>query len=290
MGTDLRVVTKDRIDEHVRSVIHQLSRAGSLPTVFGGAVSPKSSDVRIGHVAGGKTDALMGLRISAGSGLGGRVIVTARPHYVPDYLSDNRISHEYDGPVAAEGLRAIAAAPLIVNDVVLAVIYTGLRGPAPMGDRILDALQRAALRASIDFAVRMELDRRYAEVETHAARISAMAEGSRFRNLGILREVREELRSLTRQIEDDGLRNKFAAACERLGGEAQVGEQSHPLAPRELDVVNLVAEGCSNKEAGARLGVSTETVKSYLRSISRKLGTHNRTEMVSFARRAGLVP
>ncbi len=37
----------------------------------------------------------------------------------------------------------------------------------------------------------------------------------------------------------------------------------------------LVAPGCSNAEAGTRLGLLPETVKSYLRNAARKLGTHS---------------
>ncbi len=290
MNSGIAMRTDERVNEHVRAVIRQLTRTGSLPVVFGGAVSPKANDVRIDFVAGGVTSALVGLRISAGSGLGGRVVVTARPHYVPDYLSDSRISHEYDGPVAAEGLRAIAAVPLVVNDAVLAVIYAGVRGSSPLGGRVLDVLQRAVVRAGIDLAVHVELERRYAEFENQVVRTSAQVMDARSRNFRYLREVYEELRVLTQEIDDVGLRERFAVACERLGGNSHIDPHVVPLSPRELEVVDLIADGCSNKEAGNRMGLTTETVKSYLRSASRKLGTHNRTETVSFARRAGLVP
>ena len=44
-----------------------------------------------------------------GTGLGGRVVATARPGRVEDYAADPRISHEYDKPVTAECLRVVAA-------------------------------------------------------------------------------------------------------------------------------------------------------------------------------------
>lgn len=122
------------------------------------------------------------------------------------------------------------------------------------------------------------------------ARISAPGVGVGSSNSGNAREVYEEIRVLTQQIDDEALRERFAAACERLEGEAGRREHAGALSPRELDVVSLIAHGYSNQETGSRLGLTTETVKSYLRNASRKLGTHNRTETVACARRAGLVP
>lgn len=283
-------MTDGLVNEHVRSVIHGLKRASGLPVVFGGAVSSKSKDIRIDSVAGGVTDLLTGLRIGAGSGLGGRVVVTMKPHFVPDYLSDDRISHEYDRPVAAEGLRAIAAAPLVVNDMVVAVVYAGVRGTSPFGDRILEALQRAVMRAGIDLAVKIELDRRQVEHEAIESWISARGARSRHVDSKVVREVHDELRALTEEVENDELRSRFAAACARLGIDTPNPESAHHLSPRELDVLTFVAVGHSNKETGSGLGLTTETVKSYLRSASRKLGTHNRIESVARARSAGLIP
>ncbi|NUS12348.1 MAG: response regulator transcription factor, partial [Streptomyces sp.] len=63
-----------------------------------------------------------------------------------------------------------------------------------------------------------------------------------------------------------------------------------PLTPRELDVLTAVAAGATNAGAAARLRLSPETVKSYLRSAMRKLGAHTRLEAVTTARRSGLLP
>ncbi|MYS48195.1 helix-turn-helix transcriptional regulator, partial [Streptomyces sp. SID5998] len=53
------------------------------------------------------------------------------------------------------------------------------------------------------------------------------------------------------------------------------------LAPREVDVLACVAAGATNAGAAARLGLSAETVKAYLRSAMRKLGAHTRGEAVT---------
>jgi NarL family two-component system response regulator YdfI len=62
------------------------------------------------------------------------------------------------------------------------------------------------------------------------------------------------------------------------------------LTPREVQVLELVADGLPNKAIAARLGVSDETVKFHLGSVFGKLGASNRTDAVRQALRRGLVP
>jgi DNA-binding NarL/FixJ family response regulator len=64
---------------------------------------------------------------------------------------------------------------------------------------------------------------------------------------------------------------------------------TEPLTPREIEVLELVAEGLSNKSIADRLGISDQTVKFHLASISGKLGASNRTDAVRRAVRAGLI-
>ncbi|HET8616686.1 MAG TPA: response regulator transcription factor [Actinomycetales bacterium] len=61
------------------------------------------------------------------------------------------------------------------------------------------------------------------------------------------------------------------------------------LSGREIEVLQHVANGRSNKEIGAQLGLSALTVKSHLARIARKLGTGDRAEMVMLALRAGVI-
>ena len=66
-------------------------------------------------------------------------------------------------------------------------------------------------------------------------------------------------------------------------------EFEEPLTPREIDVVELLAEGLSNKAIAARLGISDQTVKFHVASIYGKLGAANRTDAVRRAVRRGLI-
>jgi len=64
---------------------------------------------------------------------------------------------------------------------------------------------------------------------------------------------------------------------------------AEPLSERELEVLDVIAEGLSNKLIAHRLGISEHTVKTHVASIFAKLGAASRTEAVSLAIRRGLV-
>jgi DNA-binding NarL/FixJ family response regulator len=62
-----------------------------------------------------------------------------------------------------------------------------------------------------------------------------------------------------------------------------------PLTSREIQVLELLAEGLPNKTIAARLGISDQTVKFHVASIAGKLGASNRTDTVRRAVRRGLI-
>jgi len=62
-----------------------------------------------------------------------------------------------------------------------------------------------------------------------------------------------------------------------------------PLTPREIEVLNLLAEGLANKAIAARLGISDQTVKFHVSSICGKLPARNRTDAVRRAIRRGII-
>ena len=62
------------------------------------------------------------------------------------------------------------------------------------------------------------------------------------------------------------------------------------LTARELQVVNLVGEGCMNREIGARMHISEHTVKHHLSRVFDKTGTSSRVELALFAHHHSLTP
>jgi DNA-binding NarL/FixJ family response regulator len=61
------------------------------------------------------------------------------------------------------------------------------------------------------------------------------------------------------------------------------------LSDRELEIVQMLAHGLSNKEIGAKLFISESTVKFHIQNASRKLNAHRRTELVHRASLLGLI-
>ena len=62
-----------------------------------------------------------------------------------------------------------------------------------------------------------------------------------------------------------------------------------PLSQRELEVLQLIAQGLSNQEISERLFLALSTVKGHNRSIFDKLQVQRRTEAVARARELGLL-
>ncbi|WP_308443017.1 LuxR C-terminal-related transcriptional regulator [Xylanibacillus composti] len=85
-----------------------------------------------------------------------------------------------------------------------------------------------------------------------------------------------------------------AEECRRAAVSGLASKQAahpliEPLSPRELEVLRLIAQGCSNREIGERLFLALSTVKGYNRNIFDKLQVSRRTEAVARAREWGVL-
>jgi DNA-binding NarL/FixJ family response regulator len=67
------------------------------------------------------------------------------------------------------------------------------------------------------------------------------------------------------------------------------GEPFYPLSAREMEVLECVTLGMSNKEIAGFLGISHQTVKNHVTAILRKLGVEDRTQAAVYALRRGWV-
>jgi DNA-binding NarL/FixJ family response regulator len=83
------------------------------------------------------------------------------------------------------------------------------------------------------------------------------------------------------------------AGQKRLSSEVatEIAEHSadDALTPREVDVLRFVAKGNANKEIGAQLSLTEETVKSHIRNILSKLQANDRTHAVAIAVKRGII-
>ncbi|RAJ68895.1 GAF domain-containing protein [Streptomyces sp. Amel2xB2] len=270
----------------IRAALVRLRRTTEIPVAFAG-MTGEGRGFRITEMTGTTTQALRGLAIAPGNGLGGKAVALARPASVTDYRSSRVISHEYDAAVAAEGLRSVLAVPVVVRRRVRGVVYAALRQSLALGDRALDTAADAVRELEQTLAVREEAQRLMEVQQKPVAGPHAWEE---------VREAHAELRTLAQRVPDGALRTELLEACGRLasacGPEAAPADRARAvsLTPRELDVVACVAGGGTNAAIAARTGLKPETVKAYLRSAMRKLGTHTRLETAVAARRAGLIP
>jgi DNA-binding NarL/FixJ family response regulator len=103
-----------------------------------------------------------------------------------------------------------------------------------------------------------------------------------------------DLATLVRQVAGGAVLiggNRLASAFSSPGQPAPIAEErkpTHGLTQRELEVLNLVAQGMSNADIARVLFITTKTVKYHLTAIFGKLGVRNRTEAAASAIAMGL--
>lgn len=262
----------------LRATLRAAARRTGLPVVFAGPAD--RGRIVLTDFLGTTTSALRGVTVRSGTGLGGKALAMEKPCYVEDYANARAISHEYDTPVGHEGLRSLVAVPLRVGGRTRAVVYGGVRERTSLGGRVTDALVEAVRDGERELAVLDEVDRRLAE---HVP----VPDPSPTAVLERMRGAHAELRAIAGSVEDAALRDRLLALCEGLTASAR---GSVTLSARETDVLALVSRGLTNADVAHRLGIGTETVKSYLRSAMSKLGAATRLEAVSRGRTEGLLP
>ncbi|MDE3178805.1 MAG: response regulator transcription factor [Acidobacteriota bacterium] len=66
-------------------------------------------------------------------------------------------------------------------------------------------------------------------------------------------------------------------------GDGRKASRDYRLTPRELEIIAVIATGCTNKDAGQKFSISERTVKHHLTNIYDKLGVSTRLELALFA-------
>lgn len=81
----------------------------------------------------------------------------------------------------------------------------------------------------------------------------------------------------------------FDTVAQLLRHREVVAGRKPSLTGREVEVIQLIAEGRTSREIGAKLYISENTVKNHVRNILDKLGLHSRNEAVMYALREDLI-
>jgi LuxR family transcriptional regulator, regulator of acetate metabolism len=271
---------RPRDADALRAELRRVAEESGMPLTFCGQVHEDT--LLLTEFFGARTNGMRGLAVLPSAGLGGATVVARRPMSVADYRRSATITHHYDGPVLQEGIKSILAVPVVVDGRSRAVLYGAYRAAAPIGDRTADLMIASARRLSRELSIRDEVDRRLRLRDAHLTSGSAATEE--------IREVHAQLRRLAADPSSPpALQAQLRVLAERLA-RGRSGVANVTLSARELDVLAQVALGCTNAEAAKRLSLKPETVKSYLRSATAKLGAHTRHEAVAKARRARLLP
>lgn len=170
---------------------------------------------------------------------------------------------------AADGWAAVQAYEALRPDVVL----MDLQMPEMDGAAAITRIVAAAPQARI-----LVLTTYRGDAQARRA-FSAGASGYLLKNA-----IRRELIDAIRQVHA-GRRYLPANVAAELGQYALEDE----LSGRELDVLRRLTQGGSNREIGAELGLSEDTVKTHMKAILSKLHASDRTQAVVIAIRRGIV-
>lgn len=273
-------------DDAIFSALNSLKNATGIPATMYGACFPDGK-LRITKWVGLRTPALHGLEVPPGAGVGGRVMTTRRPVGVSDYTRAKSISHEFDRQIRDEGMHSIVAVPVIVNREMKGVLYAGVHSRARMGDKVLEEVTMTARCLEQELAVNEAMRRADSgRAPAGGAKQVRSMSGAEWEQV---RATHSKLRMLANRVNDESLRRDLEVLCDQMVSPVRM-KQTTKLSARELDVLACVALGHTNVEAAAEMGIGAETVKSYLRSVMRKLGAHTRYEAVNAARRIGALP
>lgn len=256
----------------------------AMDMVLGGPVRSGASSMEITDFTGVRTRSTMGLVVRNGQGLGGKALMLGRPAAVADYISSPGITHVYDNAVRPEAIETLAALPIMVERTPRILLYLGSRTHVHLGDRWFDSFTPIIRRIERDILVEDEICRRLAVVRTDAqAERSILTQAE-------LRDIAAELADLAGQIEDTVVRTRIESVSDRLTPLPSAAMAPDTIMrPREIDVLEQVARGLSNREISKVLGLRPDTVKSYLKTAMRKLHASNRVQAILTARERGLI-
>ncbi len=178
---------------------------------------------------------------------------------------------------ARDGQEAIAEARRLAPDVILMdLVMPGVDGPEAIGAILAEQPE-----------LRILVLTSFASDEKVFPAIRAGAVGYLLKDSGpeqLVRAVHQVFRG--ESALDPAVARRLVQQISRPGG-WRSGED-HALTAREVGVLQLVAQGHSNRDIAERLGISEATVRVHVSSILRKLQVSSRTQAALYALREGL--
>lgn len=187
----------------------------------------------------------------------------------------------------ADGEEALRLAKQLLPDVVLLDINL----PNLNGLQVARELKQAAPEVAVIMLTAYHDD----EQIFHAIRAGATAY---FPKDVTPRRLVEAIRQVSRgnYVIDDEVLDKPEAATWLLQQfdhvayiDGEPNQMFSPLSPREMEILQHIAKGQSNKEVAYALGISRQTVKNHMTSILRKLAVNDRTQAALYAVRRGWI-
>ena len=188
---------------------------------------------------------------------------------------------------AADGQSAVQQVDLTMPDVILVDINM----PHMSGLELTRVIKRRHPQMGVIILTMHEDD----EQLFHAIRVGAAAYATKdIEAEELIRLIRRVARG-EYLINENVLSRPFVASrvldqFRELSNMEQVSEGVFsPLTPREVEILDCVAQGNSNKEIARILTISDQTVKNHITSILRKLAVNDRTQAVIYALRHGWI-
>jgi DNA-binding NarL/FixJ family response regulator len=108
----------------------------------------------------------------------------------------------------------------------------------------------------------------------------------------VIRDVANGLRVVGEsRMDHHDYQNWLSSSMEAMGGSYTTDAEDHyiPLSSREIEILQAVTNGLSNKEIAKQLRISQQTVKNHMTSILKKLNVQDRTQAAVTALRNGWV-
>ena len=182
--------------------------------------------------------------------------------------------------VATDGLEATRLAQQLHPDVVLMDISMPQQNGIDAARNILHILPQARI-----IMLSMHADRRFIQASLRAGACGYILKESAAREvIAAINTVQEGKLFFSRTIRDQVLHD-YAVIMRDDNAEV-----ASPLSCREREVLQVLAEGKSTKDAADILCVSVKTIESHRKQIMDKLDLHSIAELTKYAIREGLTP